>query len=63
MMHTTASVDYVVVLHGEVSLLLDEGDELKLEPFGVVIQRATNHYWMNRSDEPALLAGVLLGAA
>ena len=63
MMHTTASIDYVVLLRGEVSLLLDEGDEVKLEPFDVVIQRATNHYWINRGDETALLVGVLLDAS
>jgi len=63
MMHTTASINYVVVLRGEVSLLLDEGDELKLEPFDVVIQRATNHYWINRGEHPALLMGVLVDAA
>jgi naringenin degradation protein FdeH len=63
MMHTTASIDYVVLLRGEVSLLLDEGDELQLRPFDVVVQCATNHYWINRGDEPALLVGVLLDAA
>ena len=63
MMHTTESIDYVVLLSGEVSLLLDEGDELRLKPFDVVVQRAANHYWINRGDEPALLMGVLVGAA
>jgi Cupin domain len=63
MMHTTASIDYVVVLRGEVSLLLDEGDEVRLAPFDAVVQRATNHYWINRGDEPALLIGVLVDAA
>ena len=63
MMHTTSSIDYVVLLRGEVSLLLDDGEELALRPFDVVIQRATNHYWINRSEEPALLMGVLLDAS
>ena len=63
MMHTTASIDYVVLLRGQVSLLLDEGDEIKLEPFDVVIQRATNHYWINHGDEAALLMAVLLDAS
>ena len=63
LMHTTASIDYVVLLSGEVSLLLDEGDELRLKPFDVVVQRAANHYWINRGEEPALLMGVLVGAA
>jgi hypothetical protein len=63
MMHTTSSVDYVVLLRGEVSLLLDEGGEVRLVPFDAVVQRATNHYWINRGDEPALLMGVLVDAA
>ncbi len=63
MMHTTASIDYVVLLRGEVSLFLDEGDELRLAPVDVVIQPVINHYWINRGDEPALLVGVLLDAS
>jgi hypothetical protein len=44
-----------------VTLLLDEA-EVPLAPFDVVVQRATNHYWLNRESEPALLLGVLLDA-
>lgn len=62
-MHTTCTIDYVVVLQGKVSLLLDEGDEIPVRPLDVVIQRGTNHYWVNRGTEPALLMGVLLDAA
>lgn len=61
MMHTTRSVDYVVVLRGEVTLLLDEG-RVTLKPFDAVVQRGTNHYWINEGKEPALLLGVLLDA-
>jgi hypothetical protein len=61
-MHTTRTIDYVVLLRGQVSLLLDEGDEIPVRPLDVVIQRGTNHYWINRSSEPALLMGVLLDA-
>lgn len=60
-MHKTRTVDYVVVLSGEVDLLLDEG-EVHLKPFDVVIQRGTNHAWVNRGTEPAQLIGVLLDA-
>jgi mannose-6-phosphate isomerase-like protein (cupin superfamily) len=60
-MHKTRTVDYVIVLQGEVTLLLDE-DEVNLKPFDVVIQRGTNHAWVNKSGEPALLAGVLVDA-
>jgi naringenin degradation protein FdeH len=61
MMHTTTTIDYVVVLRGRVTLLLDEG-EVALAPFDVVVQRGTNHYWLNKESEPALLLGVLLDA-
>lgn len=60
-MHTTRTVDYIILLQGEVTLLLDE-DEVDLEPFDVVIQRGTNHAWVNRGSEPALLAGILVDA-
>jgi hypothetical protein len=58
MMHTTSTIDYVVVLRGRVTLLLDEA-EVPLSPFDVVVQRGTNHYWLNPGPEPALLMGVL----
>ena len=61
MMHTTSSIDYVVVLKGRVTLLLD-ADEVELSPFEVVVQRGTNHYWLNYGAEPAFLLGVLLDA-
>lgn len=60
-MHRTGTVDYIILLEGRVTLLLDE-DEVELEPFDVVIQRGTNHAWINRSDQPALLAAVLIDA-
>jgi mannose-6-phosphate isomerase-like protein (cupin superfamily) len=59
MMHTTSTIDYVVVLKGRVTLLLD-ADEVELGPFDAVVQRGTNHYWLNHGSEPALLMGVLL---
>ena len=61
MMHTTSTTDYVVVLKGRVTLPLDEA-EVPLAPFDVVVQRGTNHYWLNRDAEPALLLGVLVDA-
>ncbi len=59
LMHTTQTIDYVVVLRGEITLLLDAG-EVELRPFDVVVQRGTNHAWVNRSVEPALLMAVLV---
>jgi hypothetical protein len=61
MMHTTSTIDYVVVLRGRVTLLLDQA-EVALSPFDVVVQRGTNHYWLNPGPDPALLMGVLLDA-
>lgn len=60
-MHKTRTVDYVILLSGEVTMLLDEG-EVTLKPFDVVIQRGTNHAWVNRGSLPAVLAGVLIDA-
>ena len=60
-MHKTSSLDYVVVLRGEVALVLDEG-EVGLQPGDLVVQRGTNHDWVVRGEEPALLAVVMLHA-
>jgi mannose-6-phosphate isomerase-like protein (cupin superfamily) len=60
-MHKTDTVDYIILLSGRVSMLLDDG-EVHLEPMDVVIQRGTNHAWVNRGDEPAVLAGILIDA-
>ena len=59
--HKTSSVDYAIVLSGEIYALMDEGEVL-LEAGDVLIQRGTNHAWSNRSDEPAYLAFVLVDA-
>lgn len=58
-MHRTESVDYAVVLSGEITLLLDDQDVL-LKAGDVVIQRGTNHAWSNRSDKPAMMLYVLI---
>ena len=60
-MHRTASIDYVTVLTGEVTLMLDDG-EVTLRPFDTVVQRGTSHAWVNRGSSPALLAVVLVDA-
>ncbi|MGO9397736.1 MAG: cupin domain-containing protein [Xanthobacteraceae bacterium] len=59
--HTTATIDYIVLLSGEITLVLDEGEPIKLKPFDAVVQRATNHAWMNTGREPALLVAVMVG--
>jgi mannose-6-phosphate isomerase-like protein (cupin superfamily) len=60
-MHKTSTVDYVVILRGEVTLLLDEG-EVTLKAGDLVVQRGTNHDWVVRGKEPALIGVVMLGA-
>ncbi|MBW4552813.1 MAG: cupin domain-containing protein [Aphanocapsa sp. GSE-SYN-MK-11-07L] len=61
MMHCTETIDYVVLLRGNVTLILDDA-EIDLEPFDAVVQRGANHYWVNSADTPALFLGVLLDA-
>jgi len=58
-MHKTPTVDYIVLLSGEITLLLDD-DQRDLKPFDVVVQRGTNHAWVNNGSEPALLIAVLI---
>ncbi|HKA81157.1 MAG TPA: cupin domain-containing protein [Xanthobacteraceae bacterium] len=59
--HKTSSVDYAIVLSGEIYALMDEGEVL-LKAGDVLIQRGTNHAWSNRTDQPATLAFVLVDA-
>jgi quercetin dioxygenase-like cupin family protein len=59
--HKTRSIDYAIVLSGEIYALMDEGETL-LRQGDVLIQRGTNHAWSNRTDEPAVLAFVLIDA-
>ena len=59
--HKTHSVDYAIVLAGEIHALMDEGEVL-LKAGDVLIQRGTNHAWSNRTDAPATLAFVLIDA-
>lgn len=59
--HRTDSVDYAIVLSGEIYALMDEGETL-LRQGDVLIQRGSNHAWSNRTEEPAVLAFVLIDA-
>ncbi len=58
-MHKTRSVDYGIMLEGELVLVLDE-EEVTLRAGDVVIQRGTNHAWANRSDKRVVIAFVLM---
>ena len=59
LMHRTETIDYGILLSGELWLVLDE-DETKLSPGDIVIQRGTNHAWSNRTDETARMLFILL---
>lgn len=61
MMHKTPSLDYIIILSGELYLIMEEGETL-LKPGDIVIQRGTNHAWSNRSDEPCIQLAVLIDA-
>ena len=58
--HRTESIDYAVVLEGEITLLVDEG-EVTMRAGDVAIQRATAHAWSNRTDSNARMVFVLVG--
>lgn len=59
--HKTDTVDYAIVLSGEIYALMDEGEVL-LKTGDVLIQRGTNHAWSNRTGEPTFVAFVLIDA-
>jgi quercetin dioxygenase-like cupin family protein len=61
-MHKTETIDYIVVLAGTLSMLLDDGTELAMKPHDVMIQRATVHGWANRGSEPCRFATVVIDA-
>ena len=58
-MHKTKTIDYIILLSGNVTLLLDD-DEVQLQPFDVVVQRGTNHAWVVDGKESALFIAVLI---
>lgn len=61
-MHTTDTIDFEVVLSGEVILELDDGAEKRLGPGDTVVQNGTRHRWRNPGDAPAVLAVFIVGA-
>ncbi|HET7362482.1 MAG TPA: cupin domain-containing protein [Burkholderiales bacterium] len=60
-MHRTRSIDYAIVLEGEIDMLLDEG-EVHLNTGDVLVQQGTNHAWVNRGAAPCRIAFVLIDA-
>jgi mannose-6-phosphate isomerase-like protein (cupin superfamily) len=60
-MHKTKSIDYLVVIAGEMWMVMEEGEVL-LRPGDCIVQRGTNHAWVNKGDVPCLLAAILIDA-
>ncbi len=61
MMHKTSTVDYIVVLKGEIYAILDAEEKL-LRAGDILVQRGTNHSWSVRGSEPCIVAVVLISA-
>lgn len=61
LMHKTATLDYIIILSGEIYMILDD-EEILLKAGDIVIQRGTNHAWSNRSDTHCIQLAVLLAA-
>ena len=62
-MHRTETIDVGVVIEGETWLLLDDGSETRVGPGDAVVQRATNHAWVNRSDRSVRMIFVMIDGA
>jgi mannose-6-phosphate isomerase-like protein (cupin superfamily) len=60
-MHRTRSVDYAIIMSGEIDMLLDDS-EIHLKAGDVLVQQSTNHAWVNRGTEPCRIAFVLIDA-
>lgn len=60
--HRTNSIDYGIVLEGEVELELEDGRKKTVGKHGVIIQRGTNHLWRNTTDKPCRIAFILVEA-
>ena len=58
-MHRTETIDYAIVLSGEITMLLDD-DEVHLKSGDVLVQCGTNHAWSNRSDDICEVAFILI---
>jgi mannose-6-phosphate isomerase-like protein (cupin superfamily) len=61
-MHATDSIDYDIVLEGEITLELDDGAQVLLRQHEVAVQHGNRHAWRNLGDKPALMLFVLVGA-
>ena len=61
-MHRTQSIDYVIIMKGEIDMELDDGVIVHLKEGDVCVQRGTIHNWKNNGTSPCLVAFILLPA-
>ena len=61
-MHVTQTIDYAIVLKGEIDMRLDKGEAVHLVAGDVIVQRATLHDWVNTGDEVCVIAFILIDA-
>ncbi len=61
LMHATRTIDYAIIMSGEIDMLLDDS-ELHFKAGDVLVQQGTNHAWVNRGSEPCRIAFVLIDA-
>jgi quercetin dioxygenase-like cupin family protein len=61
-MHRTDSIDYLIVMKGEIDMELDDGVEVHLKQGNVMVQRGTVHNWINRGTETCVIAVILIHA-
>lgn len=61
-MHRTNSIDYGIIMSGEIELELDDGRITTVREGGIVVQRGTNHLWRNVTDKPCRIAFILIEA-
>ncbi len=59
LMHRTRTVDYAIIMQGEIDMMLDTGP-VHLKAGDVVVQQATNHAWLNHGKEPCRIAFVMM---
>ncbi len=60
--HRTNSIDYAVVIAGEIDMELDDGQSVHLKAGDVLVQRGTIHNWVNKGTAPCVIAFVLVAA-
>ena len=60
-MHTSETIDYGVVVRGEMTLELDDGQKVELKQGDCIVQNGTRHRWRNMQDEPCLMAFISVG--